>query len=125
LEYAVNELGQPVIYIINYVYVEHNVRQKSFEVATATLEEAEGIVGGRPCFEILEQNMLTREQAPIHMIRKQQEEKDLLLSLYKSGFKRQTFEKLDVRKPFQEQVNFPLAPELVKAERLAGTVASL
>lgn len=119
MEYAVNEAGEPVIYIVNYVYVEHNFRQKSFETATPTLEKAEEIAGSRTCFEILEQNMLTGEQCLVSLIKKQSEEKELLLGLYKGGEKRQIFEGLDVRKPFQEQVSFPIAPELVKARAKA------
>jgi hypothetical protein len=115
LEYAVNEFGQPVIYIVNYVYLEHNVRQRSFEVATTSLKEAEEFVGTSTCFEILEQNMLTREQAPLNLIKRQREQKEMLVSLYKSGFKRKAFEGLDIRKPFQEQLDFPIAPEMDKA----------
>lgn len=119
MEYAVNELGEPVIYIVNYVYVEHNFRQKSFETAAPTLEKAEEIVGNRTCFEIIEQSMLTGEHYPVSLIKMQNEEKDLLLGLYKGGEKRRIFEGLEVRKPFQEQVNFPIAPELEKARKKA------
>lgn len=125
MEFSVNEVGNPVIYVINYVYKEHNVQQHSFETATVTLEEAEGIVGGRPFFEIIEQNMLTREQCPIDMLRKQQEEKALLLGLYKSGYKRERFEALDVRKPFQPQLGFPLVPELEKAKKKAEEASAV
>jgi hypothetical protein len=125
MEFAVNELGQPVIYIVNYVYVEHNVRQASFQTATVTLAEAEGVVGNRTCFEIIEQNMATREQCPVSLIQKQEVEKYLLLGLYKSGDKRQIFEELDVRKPFQEQLKFPIAPELEKAKKKASAAASI
>lgn len=122
MEFTTNEVGAPVIYIVNYVYKEHNVRQHSFETATVTLEEAEQIVGNRTCFEIVEQNMETREQCPVSLIKKQEEEKLLLLGLYKSGDKRNIFKSLDVRKPFQEQVNFPMIPELEKAKKLALAV---
>ena len=119
LEYAVNELGEPVIYIVNYVYIEHNFRQKSFETAAPNLKKAEEIVGGRTCFEIVEQNMRTGEQCPVSLIKKQREEKDLLLGLYKGGEKKEVFQGLNVRQPFQEQINFPIIPELEKARKKA------
>lgn len=125
MEFKVNELGQPVVYIVNYVETENNVRTASFQTVTATFEEAERIVGERAGFEILEQDMMTREQCPMTLIQKQQVEKDLLVSLYKSGFKREKFEALEVRKPFQQQLNFPIAPELAKAEKAKTTGISI
>ena len=121
LEYAKNEVGQPVIYIVNYVYVEHNVRQRSFQTAAATLEDAEQVVGNRDCFEIVEQNMVSGEQFPVITLKENQELKDQLLALYKSGYKREAFEGLNIREPFQNQLKFPLFPEIEKARAKAQT----
>jgi hypothetical protein len=107
---------------VNYVYVEHNVRQRSFETAAVTLEEAEAKTGGRDYFEIIEQNMETGVQTPVSDIKERQSLKGQLVDLYKSGFKRKAFEGLDARIPFQNQLNFPIAPEIEKinAKRLAA-----
>lgn len=119
MEYSVNELDEPVIYIINYSYSDQYVTDNHFVTVAPTLEMAERIKKANGCHEIIEQNMLTGEQCKLHLIIRQREEKAALLSLYKSGFKREAFESLDVRKPFQEQLKFPIAPELEKARRKA------
>lgn len=119
MEYAVNELGQPVIYIINYSYSDQFSQESHFVSAAPTLEQAERINSLNGCHEIIEQNMVTGEQTHLHFMQRQQEEKDLLLGLYRSGYKRTIFEGLDVRKPFQEQINFPIAPEMEKAKKKA------
>lgn len=119
MEYSVNELGEPVIYVINYSYSDQYVNENRFVTVAPTLEIAKNIKAANGCHEIIEQNMLTGEQCYLHLINRQQEQKAALLSLYKTGFKREIFEGLDVRKPFQEQLNFPIAPELEKARKKA------
>lgn len=114
MEYAVNELGEPVIYIVNYYYSDQSGTDSHFVKAAPTLELAEQIRRTDDCHEIIEQNMLTGETCPLRVITRQQKEKEALVNLYKTGFKRQAFEGLDVRKPFQKQLNFPLEPELAK-----------
>lgn len=117
MEFAVNELGQPVIYIVMRSYSDQYVQEEEFLQATVTLEEAQALPNASGCNLILEQNMLTGVTTPLHLIERQLEEKTLLVSLYKSGEKRRIFEELDVRGPFQEQLNFPIAPELEKAKK--------
>jgi hypothetical protein len=119
MEYSVNELGEPVVYIINYSFNDQYVNENHFVTVAPTLEMAKKIEATDNCHEIIEQNMLTGEQCHLQLMNRQQEEKAALLSLYKSGFKREAFEGLDVRKPFQKQLNFPIAPELDKARRKA------
>lgn len=118
MEFAVNELGQPVIYIINYSHNDQFSKESHFVSAAPTLEQAERINSLNSCHEIVEQNMVTGEQVPLHFMQRQQEQKNLLLGLYKSGYKKTIFDGLDVRKPFQEQISFPIAPELAKAKNL-------
>lgn len=119
MEYAINELGEPVVYVINYSYSDQYVNENHFVSVSPTLEHAEMIKAMSGYHEIIEQSMLTGVQVHLHLIKQQSEQKELLLALYKSGEKRRIFEGLDVRKPFQEQLNFPIAPELQKARKKA------
>lgn len=114
MEYAVNELGHPVIYIINHSYQDQYVNEYHFVKAVMTLEEALK-EDGNGYHLASEQDFVTGAITGLRFMKRRQEEKDLLIGLYRTGAKKAAFEALDIRKPFKDQLEFPLQKELDKA----------
>lgn len=128
MEYAVNELDQPVIYIINYEYSDQYMSEKFFVAAAATIEDAQKILAKdkNNKFLVIHEHVLsTGVTTPLLFLQQQLVEKFLLDNLYKTGEKKKIFEGLDARKNLQSQVTFPLAPELAKARVKASTFTSI
>lgn len=111
---TVNELGNQVIYVV----ADRNNHSLSFSEGfmqvEASLEVAEQVAATNESLQVIEWDIENKVFTPMEFIQGNFELKMNLLSLYKTGDKREVFEGLEVRKPFQNQVRFPLMPEFEK-----------
>lgn len=124
MKFTENELGQPVVYVVLDTTLDgssHTPRNE-FIAVEQTLDAAERIAT-LPGLKTFEQDMQTGTLTLVKLIKGNLELKHELVALYKSGYKRESFEKLDLRKPFGIQLNFPLIPELEKIELNQNTEA--